>query len=528
MDEAYSLERFSFISKAMALSTLVSRSLLGLTVVGAVGLCANPAIANSRLFVRRVTIAGMAPTSSDLDAAEARLRATRVALHVGARVESESLAGMGLTIDKAQSIAKAERASREGVIDHVVRLFGGEGHVAFDIPLSIHVDEAPFAGWIDRVKEEHDVPPTSARLDLTTHVTIKEKAGAYIDSDRVREQVVKAAAEAVRTNDPVIEISVEPVPFLPRLTEAFLSTIDVSTLVGEYETYFSRQGDQEKRGKNIDAAATRLNGVVLMPGELFSFNGVVGQRSEENGFQKSWEIFKGEMVEGVGGGTCQVASTFHAAAFFAGLDVLERLPHSRPSAYIPMGLDSTVVYPAVDLKIRNPHPFPIVIHAETIAGGKLHVGLYGAKRMVKVDFERELLEKLPFKRKLVEKPELRGNRIVRKQHGIFGYKIKRTRTIHYADGTSKKEEEKDTYPPTQEIFEVPIGFDESVLPSIPQPEEEVGEGGDVAAATAKNGEEVATAPPPSEPSPLTVIEAKGSHAPTLAQRSPPKTVSLRK
>ena len=117
---------------------------------------------------------------------------------------------------------------------------------------------------------------------------------------------------------------------------------------------------------NIDAAASKLDGLVLEPGELFSFNAVVGDRSEENGFQKSWEINKGEMVEGVGGGTCQVASTFYAAAFFSGLDVLERLPHSRPSAYIPMGLDSTVVYPAVDLKVRNPHSFPVVVHAKTI------------------------------------------------------------------------------------------------------------------------------------------------------------------
>ncbi len=496
-------------------------------MAGALGLCANPAIANSRLFVRPITISGVAPSLAELDRIDARLRSTKVSLRVGNVSETESLAALGVTINKEQSLASARRAAREGVIDRISRALGGAGE-PFDIPVSIQVDEAQYRSWIDRVKEEHDVAPVSARLDLTKHETIREIPGAYIDSDRVREDLVKGALHAVRSGEIAIDLRTDPVPFAPRLTQAFLSTIDVSTLVGEYETYFSRNGDQEKRGQNIDAASSRLNGVVLMPGELFSFNGVVGQRSEENGFQKSWEIFKGEMVEGVGGGTCQVASTFHAAAFFAGLDVLERLPHSRPSAYIPMGLDSTVVYPAVDLKIRNPHPFPVVIHAETLPGNKLHVELLGAKRMVKVDFERELLEKLPFKRKLVEKPELRGNKIVRKQHGIFGYKIKRTRTIHYADGTSKKEEEKGTYPPTQEVFEVPVGFDESVLPSIPQPEEDVGEGGDVAAATAKNGEEVAVVAPPADASPVTVIEAKGSHAPTLAQRSPPKNVSLRR
>src|SRR6185369_11267038 len=115
--------------------------------------------------------------------------------------------------------------------------------------------------------------------------------------------------------------------FAPRISSAFLKSLDISTVVAEYETYFSRGGDQQRRGKNIDNAAQKLDGIVISPGELMSFNDVIGERSEANGFEKSWEIFKGEMVEGVGGGTCQVASTFHAATFFAGFDVLERLPH---------------------------------------------------------------------------------------------------------------------------------------------------------------------------------------------------------
>ena len=73
------------------------------------------------------------------------------------------------------------------------------------------------------------------------------------------------------------------------------------------------------------------------------------------------------MVEGTGGGTCQVASTLHAIAFFGGLDIVQRLPHSRPSGYIPAGLDATVVYPVVDLKLRNPFTFPVVVHATVSA-----------------------------------------------------------------------------------------------------------------------------------------------------------------
>src|SRR6516225_9879693 len=128
------------------------------------------------------------------------------------------------------------------------------------------------------------------------------------------------------------------------------------------------------------------------------------------------------MVEGVGGGTCQVASTFHAATFFAGFEVLERLPHSRPSAYIPMGLDSTVVYPIVDLKVRNPYPFPVVVHART-EGNKLKMELLGAQRLVKVSFHREIVDSVPYSRKVNEDDKLSGNHVVHKQHGIRGFHI---------------------------------------------------------------------------------------------------------
>ena len=185
-----------------------------------------------------------------------------------------------------------------------------------------------------------------------------------------------------------------------------------------------------------------------MPGVLVSFNDVVGARNEDNGFAKSWEIYKGEMVEGVGGGTCQVASTFHAAAFFGGLDIVERLPHSRPSAYIPMGLDATVVFPVVDMKLKNPYAFPVVVHAVS-EGNKLHVEIRGQKKLAHVTFEREVKERLPFDRKIEEKAGISRARVIVKQHGVDGFKIERKRILAFADGHKREEKENDTYPADQ-------------------------------------------------------------------------------
>jgi hypothetical protein len=268
---------------------------------------------------------------------------------------------------------------------------------------------------------------------------------------------------------------------------------------------------------------------------MVSFNEIIGERSEANGFHKSWEIFKGEMVEGVGGGTCQVASTFHAAVFFAGFDLLERLPHSRPSGYIPMGLDSTVVYPGVDLKVRNPHAFPVVVHAKTI-GWKLRVELLGKEKPIKVQFGRDVLETIPYKRKIVEDARLAGKKVVVKQHGIRGYRVRRLRVLTYADGKTKKEAVTDTYPPTTEIYEVPVGFDVSLLPALPGGGEDSDLGGNPSAPppSAKTPSEAGTSATASADATTTTapevefVDGPGAHAPTQQQRDPSKSVVIRR
>lgn len=438
---------------------------------------------------------------------------------LGVRVDLDRTATVALEVGKdGDLITRAEAAAdaREG---------------RTDVPLFTHVDREVAMAKLLALKEVEDTQPVSARLDLEKHETIREKDGIYIDADET------IAALELAARDPRTERITLPVKsFAPRVSSAFLASLEIGQVVAEYETYFSRNGDQQRRGKNIDIAAQKLDGIVISPGEMVSFNEVIGERSEENGFQKSWEIFKGEMVEGVGGGTCQVASTFHAATFFGGFDVLERLPHSRPSAYIPMGLDSTVVYPAVDLKVRNPHPFPVVVHAKTI-GNKLRVELLGKMRPVHVGFGREVLSTIAYKRKIEEDPTLFGKKVLIKQHGIQGYKIKVQRIFTYPDGTRKKEELTDTYPATTEIYKVPVGFDVALLPPLPGGEGEDPElGGNPSPAPAAartpsaNGTDATAAvePDTSPASDLVFVDAPGAHAPTAAQREPPKKMFLRR
>jgi vancomycin resistance protein YoaR len=216
----------------------------------------------------------------------------------------------------------------------------------------------------------------------------------------------------------------------------------------------------------VARAAAGVDGLVLLPGEIASFNAEVGARSEDNGFAPAPEIYKGEMREGIGGGTCQVASTLHAAAYLGGIDIMERANHSRPSGYIPMGLDATVVYPHVDLKLKNTYSFPVVVHA-VAEKGTLTVELRGGGSADAVDWGTATVGVTAFKRKVEETAWLPEGKVVLKQKGIKGYAIKKTRTIRSPDGRARVEEKTDVYPATFEIYLVPPGTDPESLPPLP-------------------------------------------------------------
>jgi hypothetical protein len=143
-------------------------------------------------------------------------------------------------------------------------------------------------------------------------------------------------------------------------------------VLGEWKTPVKHNPN---RVFNIATAADILEDVVILPSAEFSFNKVVGPRTLGNGFVEAPGLFENEIRPTMGGGTCQVSSTLYAAALHAGMGILERRPHTRPSSYIEPGLDAVVSYPdeclkgsdpriCYDLRLKNPWEFPIVIHAQ--------------------------------------------------------------------------------------------------------------------------------------------------------------------
>ncbi len=145
--------------------------------------------------------------------------------------------------------------------------------------------------------------------------------------------------------------------------------------IGEYRTYFNV--NNKNRSNNISLATEAINNYVVFPGEVFSFNQVVGKRSAEKGYLLARVIVKGEFSEGIGGGICQVSSTLFNAIDNAGLETIQRYSHTRSVPYVPSGRDATVSWYGPDFSFKNKYNQPILIRAK-IQGGMVRIMVYSS------------------------------------------------------------------------------------------------------------------------------------------------------
>lgn len=162
----------------------------------------------------------------------------------------------------------------------------------------------------------------------------------------------------------------------PAKTAAMLQEKLFADTLGSYSTSYG-SSDSNRRA-NIARAAELINGTVLAPGEVFSFNDTVGYRTKENGFHPAKEYVDGQSVDGIGGGTCQVSSTLYSAVLYADMSIVERLNHMMTVGYIPLGQDATVADDSVDFKFKNSSDYPVKIHAYT-SGATITIDIIGTQ-----------------------------------------------------------------------------------------------------------------------------------------------------
>lgn len=165
----------------------------------------------------------------------------------------------------------------------------------------------------------------------------------------------------------------------PKIKKEDLNDQLFNATLGSYTTTYAAGGN---RGQNVAIAASKINNVVILPGEVFSFNDTVGPRSSANGFKPAQEYSNGQTVIGIGGGTCQVSTTLYNAVLYSDLAIVSRLNHMFAIGYAPLGQDATVSDSGVDFKFSNNTDHPIKITAVT-GGGRITVSIIGTARDVK-------------------------------------------------------------------------------------------------------------------------------------------------
>jgi vancomycin resistance protein YoaR len=311
---------------------------------------------------------------------------------------------------------------------------------AGNLPMMIDRKAAEVA--LRSIKAQYDQSAIGSYLDLENRTVTTPTPGRGLDLYAAIAQLeMEVRSGAIKVTLPMVDI--------PGAAAGNVSGVeDISHVLGKFTTKFSVS--DKDRNFNLKLAASKLHGYVLQPGVEFSFNDVVGERSEKAGYKIAHVIDAGEMVDGLAGGTCQISTTLFGASFFAGLEIVKTTNHSRPSTYTPLGFDATVVWPNTDLKLRNPYDFPVVI-SYRVTNGESTVQLLGKKRpWDKIVFERNVVESTPYPTEERLDDTMPMDQTTLDQGGFDGYTLMRYRKFYRGKQEVKTEKWKVEYKPVTE------------------------------------------------------------------------------
>lgn len=239
----------------------------------------------------------------------------------------------------------------------------------------------------------------------------------------------------------------------PEKTILQILQMGIKEEIASTSTFFN-PGDQN-RAHNIVLAAKKLDNVILAPGELFSFNRIVGEATLEAGYKEAPVIVQERVVLGPGGGICQVSSTLYHAALLAGASIEERHNHGLPVGYLPLGYDATIAYNFLDLKFRNNKPFYILIHLQVLENS-IKVTFFGSPSPAeKIKIVTQSIQKInpPVKYQQIKDKPISHYKIL--QEGKPGFIVETVRIFYEHDQESNREYlGKDHYAPTPQIIAV--------------------------------------------------------------------------
>lgn len=274
-------------------------------------------------------------------------------------------------------------------------------------------------------------------------IPVVNKEPEAIDIDKIHSEVYKEPQNAYYTKDPfTVYPEVEGVDFdveaakellkedkdeyVIKLTitkpEITLDEIGTEAFPDQLSTFTTRYDVSDvDRSTNLRLASEKINGTVLKPGETFSYNKTVGARTIAAGYKNAKVYESGKVVDGIGGGICQVSSTLYNAALLANLEIVERRNHQFVTSYVGAGRDATVVYGQTDFKFKNTRKYPIRIVVTTNAG-ILKISIFGIKEENEYTFKfnTKTVSSIPYTTQYIEDSSLPAGTEKVEQKGANG------------------------------------------------------------------------------------------------------------
>lgn len=297
------------------------------------------------------------------------------------------------------------------------------------VNLDVNFDDRVLNNYLTGITAGITSEPVDATFiihkDDTVEVT-PGQPGRKLVVSQVKEQLILNLSQG---HVPEVKLELEVIP--PKVTESQVRGLGLEGLVAMASTTFKEPGGP--RADNIRNAASRLDGVLLAPGQVLSFNETVGPRTAERGYRIAPVIIGNKFDEGMGGGVCQVSSTAYKAALLAGLAVVERHNHSLAVSYIDLGLDAAVVYGMLDLKLRNDSAAHVLLKTN-VEGSLMTVKIFGTvKPDRKISLASAVIEVMEPEELRVADPELPAGVEEVTEKGARGYKVTTKRIVAVGD-----------------------------------------------------------------------------------------------
>lgn len=239
-------------------------------------------------------------------------------------------------------------------------------------------------------------------VDTPVEIAVKTEQPNPIDIEKIHNEIYKEPVNAYYTQNPFMvypsedgvdfNISIDEAKSIisevkdeyiiplkyskPNVTTNMIGTEAFPDLLSSFSTKYSAR--DTNRTTNLKLASNKINGTVIMPGEIFSYNKVVGARTIAAGYKEAPIYLSGQVVDGLGGGICQITSTLYNAVIYANLEIVERSNHQFVPSYVTASRDATVVYGALDFKFKNNRDYPIKLVC-SVSGGVASFQIFGMK-----------------------------------------------------------------------------------------------------------------------------------------------------